>query len=308
MNKAYIILAHKQPEQLYRLVERLDDNLSTFFIHIDKKKSLTDFNNLLDFGDKVEFIKREASNWGEIGIVMAILNALKAVKESDKKIDHIVLLSGQDYPIKSNDYINNFFSTSPYSVFIEYWTMPNYRIWKEHGGMFRITKYFLGLKKRRRYMAKSMNFIAIVLPFLKRKLPYKLKPYCGWMWWSMDYYALNYILKFLDDHPKYLKYHKYTFVPDEFFFQTILLNSKDERLLASITNNNMRYIRWKDDVSHPEILRKSEIKDIIQSDALFARKVDPDKDKDILDLIDDYLDKPNRNFNFNNSTILADKT
>lgn len=84
MNKAYIILAHKQPEQLYRLVEKLDDNLSTFFIHIDKKKSLTDFSSLLDFGNKVEFIKREASNWGEIGIVMAILNALKAVKESEK--------------------------------------------------------------------------------------------------------------------------------------------------------------------------------------------------------------------------------
>jgi hypothetical protein len=308
MNKAYIILAHKQPELLYRLVEKLDDNLSTFFIHIDKKKSLTDFNNLLDFGNKVEFIKREASNWGEIGIVMAILNALKAVKESDKKIEHIVLLSGQDYPIKSNDYINNFFNTSPYSVFIEYWTMPNFEVWKDRGGMFRITKYFFGLKKRRRYMAKVINFIAIFLPFLKRKLPYNLKPYCGWMWWSIDYYALNYILQFLDDHPKYLKYHKYTFVPDEFFFQTILLNAKDERLLASITNNNMRYIRWKDGESHPEILRKSQIKDIMQSDALFARKVDSDKDEDILDLIDDYINKPNRNFNFNNSEILAGKT
>lgn len=308
MNKAYIILAHKQPAQLYRLVEKLDDNLSTFFIHIDKKKSLTDFNNLLDFGNKVEFIKREASNWGEIGIVMAILNALKAVKESDKKIEHIVLLSGQDYPIKSNDYINNFFKTSPYSVFIEYWTMPNFEVWKDRGGMFRITKYFFGLKKRRRYMAKAINFIAIFLPFLERKLPYNLKAYCGWMWWSMDHYALNYILQFLDDYPKYLKYHKYTFVPDEFFFQTILLNSKDERLLASITNNNMRYIRWKDGASHPEILRKSEIKDIMQSDALFARKVDPDKDEDILDLIDDRVNKHGRNFNFNNSEILADKT
>lgn len=128
------------------------------------------------------------------------------------------------------------------------------------------------------------------------------------MWWSIDYYALNYILQFLDDHPKYLKYHKYTFVPDEFFFQTILLNSEDERLLASITNNNMRYIRWKDEESHPEILRKSEIKDIMQSDALFARKVDPDKDEDILDLIDDHINNHNRNFNFNNSEILADKT
>jgi hypothetical protein len=39
MKKAYIILAHKQPELLYKLVEKLDANQSTFFIHIDKKKS-----------------------------------------------------------------------------------------------------------------------------------------------------------------------------------------------------------------------------------------------------------------------------
>ena len=303
MEKAYIILAHKQPEQLYRLIEKLDDNQSSFFIHIDKKKLAADFDNLTDFGNKVQFIKREASNWGEIGIVMAILNAFKCIKEFDKKIEHIILLSGQDYPIKSNDYINNFFSTSPYSVFIEYWSMPNFKIWKDRGGMFRISKYFFGLKPYKKYLAKTINFIAILLPFLKRKLPYNLKPYCGWMWWSIDFYALNYILQFLNDHPKYLKYHNYTFVPDEFFFQTILLNAKDERLSASITNNNMRYIQWKDGSAHPETLTANDLQDIMRSNALFARKVDPDKNKDIIDLIDDYLFENNRTFKHNNSEV-----
>jgi len=298
MEKAYIILAHKQPEQLYRLVEKLDDSSSTFFIHIDKKKSISDFNNLLFFGSKVQFIDRESSNWGEIGIIMAILNALRAIKEFNKKIEHIILLSGQDYPIKSNDYINNFFSTSPYSVFIEYWTMPNFEIWKGSGGMSRINKYFFGVKPYKKFIAKTINFISIFLPFFRRKLPYKLKPYGGWMWWSMDFYALNYILQFLDDHPKYLKYHKYTFIPDEIFFQTILLNSKDEKLLASITNHNMRYIQWKDQKSHPSTLRKSDLEDIMQSDALFARKFDPDKDKEILDEIDNCLKKANKASDF----------
>lgn len=307
MKKAYIILAHKQPEQLYRLVEKLDDDMSAFFIHIDKKKSLADFNNLSTFGNKVHFVKREASSWGGIGIVMAILNALKAIKESDKKTERIVLLSGQDYPIKSNDYINNFFLTSPHRVFIEYWTMPNFKIWKDGGGMFRVTKYFLGLKPYQKYLAKAINFTAIFLPFLKRKLPYNLKPYCGWMWWTIDDYALNYILQFLSDHPKYMQYHKYTFIPDEFFFQTILLNSGDERLSASITNNNTRYIPWKAGQAHPETLKTGDLQDLIQSEALFARKVDPAKDKVIIDCIDDYLKNGNRTSNFNNSEILTGK-
>ena len=305
MEKAYIILVHKQPEQLYRLVRRLDDNMSTFFIHIDKTKSAADFNNLSDFGSKVQFIEREASSWGGIGIVLAILNGFKAIKAFDKKIERIILLSGQDYPIKSNDYINHFFNTSPYSVFIEYWTMPNFKVWKDRGGMFRINKYFLGLKTSQKYTAKAINFLGILFPFLQRKLPYNLKAYCGWMWWTIDDYTLDYILNFLSDHPQYLKYHKYTFVPDEFFFQTILLNSADKKLLASMTNNNTRFIQWKEGKGHPETLRIHDLQNIMQSDKLFARKVDPLKDEIIIDKIDDYLDNGNTTSDFKNTETLS---
>ncbi len=105
MHKAYIILAHKEPEQLYRLIEKLDDNSSDFFVHIDKKIDLSVFNKLIDFKDKVHITKREESNWGEIGIVKAILSAFEAIKKAGKVFEQIILLSGQDYPIKSNDYL-----------------------------------------------------------------------------------------------------------------------------------------------------------------------------------------------------------
>lgn len=286
MEKGYIILAHKLSQQLYRLIDRLDDNQSTFYVHIDKKKNINDFNNLSDFGNKVCLVKRANSNWGEMGIVTAVLNAFKAIKASQKKLDRIILLSGQDYPIKSNNYINEFFASSPYKVFIKYWPMPNYKIWKKRGGMYRFDKYFLGLKRYQKFISKSLNFIGILFPFLKREMPYKLKPYGGWQWWIIDMYALNYILKFLNENPKYLRYHKYTFVPDEVFFQTILLNSKDKKLLASITNDDMRFIQWKKK-SHPETLDKSYLQNLMESEHLFARKFDTGIDSKILDLIDE---------------------
>jgi hypothetical protein len=288
MEKAYIILAHKEPDQLYRLIEKLDDKSSDFFVHIDKKINLSVFNNLIDFKDKVHIIKREKSNWGEIGIVKAILSAFEAIKRTGKRFEQIILLSGQDYPIKSNDYLNDFFNTSPHKVFMEHWPIPNYRIWKESGGIFRINKYFIGLKPYQRFLSKTLNFTAMFLPFFRRKLPYNLKPYGGWMWWSIDMYTLDYILQFLIDHPKYLKYHKFTFVPDEMFFQTILLNSKDENLLKRITNDNKRYIHWKEGKSHPEILGRADVKNIKQSNHLFARKFDIKHDRDILEIIDQH--------------------
>lgn len=287
VEKAYIILAHKLPDQLYRLVERLDDDLSTFFVHIDIKADSTKFSRLSDFGDKIQMIKRENIRWAGISMVYAELNALQAIKEFNKSFDRIILLSGQDYPIKSNNFINEFYRTSNYSNFFEHWTLPNYKIWKLRGGMFRVDKYFFGIGKYQKLRAKILNFIAILLPFLKRKLPYNLRPYAGWMWWTIDMYALNYILQFLKDHPRYIRYHKYTFAPDEMFMHTILLNSKDEKLLKSISNDYLRFIIWPDFIgAHPKGIEKGNINEVKASKALFARKFDITKDDEILDLID----------------------
>lgn len=285
MEKAYIILAHKFPEQLYRLIKKLDDNESTFYVHIDKKKSIDDFKNLEDFGNKIEFIKREYSRWAEIGIVKAVLNGFKAIKDSNKKIERIILLSGQDYPIKSNQFINEFLKNSDHTIFMEHWACPNYKVWKNRGGLFRFDKYFFGEKPFRKFLARAINFIGIIFPVFKRKLPYNLKPYGGWQWWIIDMNAMDYILNFLKEHPRYLKYHKYSFVSDEIFFQTILMNSKDEKLLASIKNDDLRYIKWIYK-SHPENLRKINLNDIIASNDLFARKFNVEVDAEILDLID----------------------
>lgn len=287
MEKAYIILAHKLPGQLYRIVERLDDGLSTFFIHIDLKADFEEFSKVSDFGNKVKFIKRENIKWAGFDIIKAVLNGLNAVKEANKKFDRIILLTGQDYPIKSNEYINNFYKNSPYSVFIDYWPIPNHEIWKKNGGMYRVNKYFFGTDKNSKLRAKALNFLAIIFPFLRRKLPYGLLPFGGWAWWTIDMYALNYILQFLQDHPKYMRFHRHTFVVDEMFLHTILLNSKDERLLKSITNNYLRYVNWPDtSKGHPEILRKDDLEAIKASGALYARKFDINKDAEILDLID----------------------
>lgn len=286
MEKAYIILAHKLPDQLYRLVERLDDNLSVFFIHVDVKADLLKFNRLSDFGDKVQLIKREDIEWAGINIIKAEINGLQAIKDSNRNFDRIILLSGQDYPIKSNDLINDFFKTSPYSIFFEHWPMPNHKIW-EGGGMYRFNKYFLGMGKYQKLGAKALNFLAIIFPFLRRKLPYNLLPYAGWMWWTLDMYSLNYILEFIKNHPKYMRYHRHTFAVDEVFIHTILLNSKDERLLGSISNNYLRYLFWPDFAgSHPKLLKKEHLQDIKASDALYARKFDINKEAEILNLID----------------------
>ena len=43
MTKAYIILAHKNPAQVNRLIKQLDDKFSEFFLHVDKNANIEGF-------------------------------------------------------------------------------------------------------------------------------------------------------------------------------------------------------------------------------------------------------------------------
>jgi hypothetical protein len=75
---------------------------------------------------------------------------------------------------------------------------------------------------------------------------------------------------------------------DEMFFQTILLNSKNDSLLNSIVNDDLEHTKWNPGSSHPAILTSSDIDAIKNSTALFARKFDPRTNANVLDMIDNF--------------------
>ncbi len=287
MKKAYIILAHKNWEQVCRLVKSLDDPYSFFFIHYDKKAPAPKVDPFFLNNDKITMLKPIKVNWGELGTVRVTIDALDQIKLSAIHYDTICLLSGQDYPIQSNRYIHEFFLKNPDKNFIDYCRLPNFQRWQPNGGMYRIEKYFFGLKDYQRLLAKVFNFFLVFVPFVKRKFPIDLIPYGGSSWWCINQVALNYILAFIKNNPAYLLFHKYTFASDEVFFHTILLNSKDEKLNQSFVNNNLRYMNWPDTTkAHPEILSSQDLPELVNSEALFARKFDMEYDRNILDLLD----------------------
>lgn len=289
MKKAYVIMAHKGPAQLHRLVARLNDGDSEFFIHIDQKADFSQFQSVKEFGAAVHFTERFDATWGGYGLIKPYLSAMQTIREAPTQFDRILLLSGQDYPIKSNKYINEFFKNSPYSNFIDYFPIPNYKKWPggDRGGWYRVDKYYFGTKWYNFFCSKALNLLSTYIPFLKRKMPNGMKPFTGQTWWNLDRYALNYILDYVAKHPEYMAFHRHTFVADELFIQMIIGNSKDEKLLQSIGNSEKRFTIWpKADSAHPKILGKDDIEAIMASDDLFARKFDENVDTEILDLID----------------------
>jgi hypothetical protein len=296
MKIAYIVLAYKLPGQLGRLIQKLISKDSAFYLHIDKKSNISDFKSELSKltnSTKITLLPRINSYWGGPGLVTAILHGLDKTLQ-DGNFSRIVLISGQDYPIKSINYIFDFFENNKQKNFIPYFKLPS-DIWDE-GGMSRIKNYhFRILRKTYTYppvsepihLYSKMFYKILKIRFRKlREFPEGLQPYGGFTWWKITVEAAKEIMNFIDKRPDYLKYHKYSKIADEVFFQTILLNTKNETLLSSLINDDLSYIKWKKDMPNPEILTKFDYEAIKKSSALFARKFDPRIDSEILDMID----------------------
>jgi hypothetical protein len=294
---AYVILAHQYPDLLSRLVERLSCPYADFFIHIDRSKDIKPFQASLSrikIGvSSVTFIKRTRSPWGSIGLVKATLDAFIKILQSLTIYDYVIILSGQDYPLKSNNEILSFFKENYGKNYMSYFLCTDdicKEEWKLKIVTNRLGKYHINLfGKRYEYPSESnilLNFFFSTFLEKERRHPCYLKPYADSQWFCITIDAVKYILNFIEMHPDFLHYHRYTYIPDELFFQTILLNSEGS-LRESIVNNNLKYIDWsKPDVFHPMIFSENHFTELMASKKLFARKFDPNICSNILDIID----------------------
>lgn len=301
MNLAYLILAYKNPEQLGRLVRRLDDKNVRFFIHIDKKQAIEPFKKAVEgLKRKVTFVKRERSAWGSYATVKATLNGFEAIAQDSKHHDRIVLMSGLDYPLKTNEEIREFFGVNWEKNFIDHTPMP-YKNW-EQGGFPRIEKYYFYV--RNKIFEYPMNpqqpsllrtcldkaFRLVLSP--KRKFPSKIKPYRGEQYFAINRMAMLAILEYVKEHPEIIKAYRHTMAPDEMFFQTVLMNCGKEHVINSLDSEVVLHLRWpKEHSAHPVHFTEKDLKELANLGAhkLFGRKFDTEVDAKILDLIDENL-------------------
>ena len=125
MKSAYIVLTHNKPEQLFRLISRLDDEGVTFVIHVCVNATREDYRRIKEeykTAQGVHFCKRENGAWSEFGIVQAVLNGMELLMEKRVDFDYVHVISGSDYPIKSNKFIRDFFEKHKGKQFL--WCLP----------------------------------------------------------------------------------------------------------------------------------------------------------------------------------------
>lgn len=255
----YLILAHSNFEHLQRLIDSLESDGVNFFIHIDKKsKSLPKIRQNVIFTPK-----RYNIGWGNFNMVLATLELLKMASTVSGQ-GRYILLSGVDYPIRSNADIRHIMD-QPYQ-FIDINPTPS-----SDKPSNRFDNFFFNIDRKKKSLVNSAlkRIEGILNDRLKfrRKLAFPL--YAGSQWFALTHDCVHYILAVARTQ-KY-GFFKYTLIPDESFFQTIVGNSP----FKSLCKPHLTYCDWTT-VPAPARISMKHI-ELLETDTdrgCFARKFD----------------------------------
>ncbi|MBN1427325.1 MAG: glycosyl transferase family 14 [Anaerolineae bacterium] len=297
MRIVYFVMAHKNAEQVIRLINRLDDEDVHFFIHVDLKANDVYQAVCAALADRpnCQFVKRIRAAWATFDLVRIPLICIKALCDSGLSYDFAVKLSAQDYPLTSNAVIKQTLSGYTGKQLIKHAPLP-IDAWVD-GGWRRVRRYYFTFGSKLvvyppyKFESSIEKMVARLLSLFllsERKIPHGYQVYGGEAWWCLTQPCIDYVNQFVTT-PKgrdILRAFHFTRNTAELFMHTVVMNSpfKD-----TVVNRNLHYIDWPTDQHNPEILDKTDFDKLIESGQLFARKFDVSIDSEILDMLDEHI-------------------
>jgi hypothetical protein len=272
-----VITAYKDFEALFGLITWLRRHACQVFIHLDKKSrfSAVEVAALREAGCYVA--RKFSVPWGGRNHLLAIVDLLdRAVQSPNLKYIHI--LSGQDYPVKTFAEIDAACDGSIYMSLTGAKAMNSYTLEK-----YTTFNWFYFLET----IPRLYGPLDAASSRLQRLLGLARAPktplgdlYKGVVWASMPAEVCRHVLKVARSE-KWLAALRLAYVPEEFFFQTAIMNSPYSE---QVVKNNRRYTDWRfRNGSRPAVLDTNDFEKIVSSKALFMRKVDSRISRNLID-------------------------
>lgn len=279
-------MAHRNPDQVARLLRVLHDPGNRCVVHVDRKAP-PDVHRGIRTAVRdlpgVDILPSTDVRWGGWSMVEVQLRAIRRLLDDGGDWSHFVNLSGQDFPLRPVSAIQDELAAHPDRNHLEYfrprdmpWTWENPAFGAGHPDFRRPES-----RVDRVYVELPLGRGIRPLPVVRRRFPAGVTWYGGSQWMTLSRAACRYVTG--GPAGRLRRFYRHTFIPDESFFQTALLASP---FRSTVVNDNRRLILWEDDI----VTLTSEHRALLcSSDAWFARKFDDRVDSAVLDLLEQRL-------------------
>ncbi len=276
---AYLILVHRYPNQFKRLFKAIYHPANHYLIHVDKRSGTglqTEIQEFLSAYPNASLLKSEKAIWGGYSLVDAELRGIKELLKMGSKWEFFINLSAQDFPLKSQTYIHNFLGNNRGKDFLKVANQSKVRPDT--------------LSRIENYVTESGDDI-VDTPVLKRPFLRGVTPYIGNQWMILSRKFCEFV-SYSPEVDRFKKFYQNTFIADEGFFQTVIMNTSYE---GTIVNDDKRAIDWVPMGTiklRPRDFISKDAAFLMASDGLFARKFDETVDTGILNILESHISQP----------------
>jgi len=275
---AYLILMHRYPGQFKRLFRAIYHPAHYYLVHVDKRSGVglqTEIQDFLSGFPNASLLKSQSALWGGYSLVDIELQGIEELLKIGSEWEFFINLSGQDFPLKSQTGIQDFLRRNRGNDFIKVSDQSKVR----PDTLSRIQNYVFEFGDR------------IIRTSVKRPYLRGVTPYIGNQWMILSRKFCEYVC-YSPDVERFKKFYRHTFIPDEAFFQTLIMNTSYKGI---IVNDDKRIIDWVPLGTIKLRPRDFTYKDadfLITSQGLFARKFDETVDGGILSILESNLSYP----------------
>lgn len=272
---AYFILVHRYPAQFKRLFKSIYMRGNQYVVHVDKRSGPDLANEIFNFlipYEGVRVLESHDAQWGGYSLVDAELRGMSLLLSMDCHWTHYINLSGQDFPLKSQNYIRQFFKENEGKQFIHALDQRKVR----PDTINRISHIFIEENGK-------INKTAVARPYLFGDIPY-----IGTQWKAVTRSFCQFVCHDIKIE-RFKKFYRNSFISDEAFFQTVMMNSGYHGV---VMNDDLRMIDWVPDGDiklRPRNYDVDDIDTLMCSSDLFARKFDAEVNTEILSLLESHL-------------------
>ena len=268
---AFLITAHKDPQQLQFLISEMRKHGSVY-VHIDRD-SIKNFSDFVPPPDVFlsAAIPIRYSHWSMVRSILILIE--KALKDGATRLS---LISGDALPLASDLEFKKLLS-SDVDICHNRSLRENY----DAAVDFHYYHRYFPSKYPQRFLPRGVNFLSRMWP-IKINIEKYLSPVdmkIGSMWWSVTRETMLKSISYHEKNPKFSRYFKKSKHPGETFFQTLFVYFS-----SNVRNEGTTYANWDiPRVPHPGDLRIEQLRYAFKSgEFLFARKFETNR-KDLLD-------------------------